>query len=88
MTYELHRLAAGSFDLILDGQIVGSVVREVTASGYERCWHAELLEDGPPERLPSPFSSTEHPFRSLDAVTAWLGGAPIVEGVDSVGVGS
>ena len=28
MTYTLQRLAPGSFDLILDGKVVGSLVRD------------------------------------------------------------
>lgn len=32
MTYALYGLAPGSYDLVLDGRIVGSVVREVRAS--------------------------------------------------------
>ena len=33
MTYTLHQLAAGSYDLALDGVIVGDVVRDVTPGG-------------------------------------------------------
>ncbi|WP_246686466.1 MULTISPECIES: hypothetical protein [unclassified Methylobacterium] len=35
MPYSLKRLAPGSFDLILDGQVVGSLVRDVSRDGYE-----------------------------------------------------
>ncbi|MCE4226965.1 hypothetical protein HCU64_24820 [Methylobacterium sp. C25] len=79
MTYELHRLAPGSYDLLLNGSIIGSVVQEITPSGHKKGWSAELLDDSSPERRPSPFIAAEHPFQSLDAVTAWLGGAAIVE---------
>ncbi|GJD95465.1 hypothetical protein [Methylobacterium iners] len=79
MTYTLHQLAAGSYDLALDGEVVGSVVRNVSPRGEERGWRAELLEDLSPEQRPSPFSGIEHPFRTLEAVMAWLGGAAIVE---------
>ncbi|MFK5599084.1 hypothetical protein ACFZ8E_19090 [Methylobacterium sp. HMF5984] len=75
MTYTLHRLAAGSYDLVLDGVIVGSVVREVSVDGGHRAWHAELLEDLPPSRRPSPFIEIEYAFPTLDAATAWLCGA-------------
>ncbi|MCE4226758.1 hypothetical protein HCU64_23740 [Methylobacterium sp. C25] len=78
--YELHRLAVGSFDLVLGGDIIGSVVREVAPAGQEKGWCAELLEDLMPDQRPAPFTATEHSFRSLGAVTAWLGGAPIIEG--------
>jgi hypothetical protein len=79
MTYTLHQLAAGSYDLALDGEVVGSVVRNVSPRGEERGWRAELLEDLSPEQRPNPFSGIEHPFRTLEAVMAWLGGAAIVE---------
>ncbi len=38
MTYTLQRLAPGSFDLLLDGEVVGSIVREVSKDGYEGDW--------------------------------------------------
>ncbi|TXM58414.1 hypothetical protein [Methylobacterium sp. WL120] len=78
MTYTLNRLAAGSYDLVLDGIIVGSVVREVSADGGHRAWHAELLEDLPPDRRPIPFTEIEHAFPTLDAATAWLGRAMVL----------
>ncbi|KQO66037.1 hypothetical protein ASF22_05045 [Methylobacterium sp. Leaf87] len=78
MTYELHHLAAGSYDLVHDGVVMGSVVRSVSRYGEPRGWHAELLEDLPPERRPHPFSKIEHRFTSLEAVTSWLGGAVVV----------
>jgi hypothetical protein len=79
MTYELHRLAAGSYDLVCDGAIMGSVVRQVTRDGDGRGWHAELLEDLPPARRPRPFEKIEHRFPTLEAVTSWLGGAAIID---------
>ncbi|TXN11353.1 hypothetical protein FV219_05440 [Methylobacterium sp. WL122] len=78
MTYTLHRLAAGSYDLVLDGVIVGSVVREISVDGGHRAWHVELLEDLPPDQRPSPFTEIEHAFPTLDAATAWLGGAIVL----------
>lgn len=78
MTYTLHQLAPGSYDLALDGKVVGSVSRNVTPGGQEQGWRAELLEDLPREQRPSPFSGVEHPFRTLDAVKSWLGGADVV----------
>ena len=79
MTYELHRLAPGSYDLLLDGAIMGSVVREVTRDGDGRGWHVELLEDSSPEHRPHPFIKIEHRFKTLEAVTSWLGGAVILD---------
>jgi len=84
MTYMLHRLAAGSYDLVLDGIIVGSVVREVSADGGHRAWHVELLEDLPPDQRPSPFRECEHSFSTLHAATAWLGGAIVLNATEAV----
>ena len=79
MTYTLHQLAPGSYDLALDGVIVGSVVRDVTAADALMGWRAELLDDLPPEQRPSPFTDAEHLFRTLEAAMAWLGGAAVVD---------
>ncbi len=48
MPYTLHRLAAGSYDLLLDGAAIGSVTRDVTKSGLVRGWDVELLSADPP----------------------------------------
>lgn len=79
MNYSLHRLAPGSYDLVLDGKIVGSVVREIVAGDDAPVWHAELLDDPPLIGRPNPFSKVDHAFGTLDAVLAWLGGARILE---------
>lgn len=83
MTYTLQQLAPGSYDLVLDGTIIGSVVRNVSPGGREEGWSAELLEDLPPEQRPRPFSGIEHAFDTLEAAKAWLGGADVVESVSS-----
>ena len=75
MTYALHRLAAGSYDLALDGMIFGGVVREVRGGAGDDIWHAELPDDPAPEKRPPPFSRVDHTFGSLQAVVAWLGDA-------------
>ncbi|WP_244413375.1 hypothetical protein [Methylobacterium radiotolerans] len=36
MPYTLQRLAAGSYDLLLDGDVVGSVVRSLSKGGDVR----------------------------------------------------
>ncbi|GJE42270.1 hypothetical protein [Methylobacterium soli] len=77
MPYALHRLAAGSFDLLLDGTVMGSVVRDITADGEVRHWRAELLDDLPPLQRPQPFTEIEHRFDTLEEVLAWLGDAQI-----------
>jgi hypothetical protein len=53
MTYTLHRLAPGSYDLCLDGELIGGVVR---TSEHRKTWIAELLVDAPPEARPRPFT--------------------------------
>ncbi|KAB1075897.1 hypothetical protein F6X53_24000 [Methylobacterium soli] len=82
MPYSLHCLAAGSYDLALNGKVIGSVVRNVEPSGRLGNWRVELLDDLPAIKCPAPFQKTEHRFRTLAAVLAWLGDPPIVRLVD------
>lgn len=79
MAYKLHRLAAGSYDLVLDGKIIGGVVRNISASGNARGWRVELLEELSPEQRPKPFTNIEHTFRTLDAAWGWLGDPDVIE---------
>jgi hypothetical protein len=58
MTYSLSQLAPGAYDLLLNGEVVGSVVRNSSYQPYT--WTAELLEDLPPARRPAPFTEVEH----------------------------
>ena len=76
MPYILHKLAPGSYDLNLDGDLIGGVVKNGPRAAT---WTAELLEDVPSEALPAPFTRTEHTFPTLDAVLKWLGAAEIRE---------
>ena len=76
MPYALHKLAPGSYDLKLDGALIGDVVKNGPRAAT---WTAELLNDVRPEAMPAPFTKTEHKFPTLDAVLAWLGGAEIRE---------
>jgi hypothetical protein len=78
MAYKLHRLAAGSYDLVLDGKIIGSVVRNVSVSGDLRGWRVELIEDLSPEQRPAPFTEAEHAFRTFNAAWAWLGDPDVI----------
>ena len=71
MAYSLTKLAAGSYDLWLNGKIIGSVVKG--GSHDAPTWIAELLVEGPLEERPAPFTSTEHEFTSLGEVRKWLG---------------
>ncbi len=71
MAYTLSHLAPGSYDVVLDGTIVASLVRNGQSS--EATWTAELLEDVPQEHRPAPFTQQEHAFSSLEEARAWLG---------------
>jgi len=71
MTYRLIQLAPGAYDLLLHGEVVGSVVRSGSRQPYT--WTAELLEDLPRSRRPFPFRKVEHDFPSLEELCVWLG---------------
>ncbi len=71
MSYTLSHLAPGSYDVVLDGTIVASLVRSGPSS--EATWTAELLEDLPQELRPAPFTEQGHAFSSLEEARAWLG---------------
>ena len=71
MTYRLSRLVAGSYDVILNGVIIASLVRRGEAKNAT--WTAELLSDVHPTRRPAPFTELEHSFGSLEEAPAWLG---------------
>ncbi len=75
MAYTLSRLAAGSYDVLLDGVIVASLVR----SGEKdyATWTVELLTDLPTWKRPAPFTELEHSFSSLAEARVWLGNAEI-----------
>ena len=76
MPYTLHKLAPGSYNLKLDGDLIGGVVKNGPRAAT---WTAELLDDVPSEALPTPFMKTEHTFPTLDAVLTWLEDAEIKE---------
>ena len=71
MTYRLRKLAAGSYDVILDGVIVAGVVRSMILDRVQ--WTAELLVDLPREQMPPPFAATEHHFTTLEEACRWFG---------------
>jgi hypothetical protein len=71
MTYSLFQLAPGAYDLLLHGEVMGSVVRNGSRQPYT--WTAELLEDLPRSKRPAPFKQVEHDFPSLEELRAWLG---------------
>jgi len=70
MGYTLERLAPGSYDVVLDGRVVASLVRSGRTS--DATWTAELLEDMPQGQRPAPFTQQEHTL-SLEEARAWLG---------------
>jgi hypothetical protein len=70
MTYCLFRLAPGSYDVLLNGEIVASLVR--SGSDTPR-WTVELLSDLPPEERPAPFREIEHELANLEEAARWLG---------------
>jgi hypothetical protein len=75
MRYTLSQLAPGSYDVLLDGVIVASLVRSGTTSNAT--WTAELLVDVHPRRRPAPFTEAEHAFGSLEDAQTWFDGAEI-----------
>ena len=75
MTYTLSRLAPGSYDVLLDGVIVASLVR--SGSKDNVTWTAELLTDVPSWKRPAPFTEAEHTFSSLEEARQWLGNPEI-----------
>jgi hypothetical protein len=77
VTYTLLRLAPGSYDVLLDGVIIASLVR----SGEKNytTWTLELLADAPSWKRPAPFTESEHTFGSLEEARQWLGGAEICD---------
>ena len=75
MAYKLSRLAPGSYDVLLHGVIIASVVRSGETHGGT--WTAELLLDLPPGERPAPFTDTERAFGSLEEAQRWLGDAEI-----------
>ena len=71
MTYRLTRLAPGSYDLELDGELIASVVRDGNHGHHAVRWFAEILDEAGPR--PAPFVKSVHEFGSFDEVAAWLG---------------
>src|SRR3954447_26767646 len=72
MPYSLQRLAAGSYDLLLDGEVIGGIVRNVDPGEGATGWRVELLAEMPRSKRPAPFKRSEHVFRNLDAALRWL----------------
>ena len=75
MTYTLSLLAPGSYDVLLDGVVIASLVRD--GSKTPTIWTAEILTDAPSWKRPAPFTEAEHTFDSLEEAQKWLGNAEI-----------
>jgi hypothetical protein len=71
MNYRLSRLAPGSYDVLLNGVIIASLVR--SGEKENTTWTAELLADLPSGGRPAPFTEQEHTFASLRDAEQWLG---------------
>jgi len=75
MAYKLSQLAPGSYDVLLHGVIIASLVQNGRTD--DATWTAELLLDLPPGERPAPFTELEHTFGSLEEAQRWLGDAEI-----------
>lgn len=73
MAYALERLAPGSYDVLLDGEVVASLTRSSQASVRNARWLAELLTDAPAVERPEPFHDVAHEFESFVEACDWLG---------------
>ena len=69
--YSLSRLAPGSYDVLLNGEIIASLARN--GQGGDSTWSVELLVDLPPDERPAPFTRLEHRFATLEDARQWLG---------------
>lgn len=73
MTYTVEQLAPGSYDVLRDGALVASLVRNVHRTGPADTWVIELLDDLPAIERPEPFTAQHHIFKSRPAALEWLG---------------
>ncbi|MCJ2093103.1 hypothetical protein MKK67_11425 [Methylobacterium sp. J-072] len=73
MTYTVEQLALGSYDVLLDGALIASLVRNVHRDGPTDTWVVELLDEVPAIKRPEPFTNQRHIFKSRPAALEWLG---------------
>ncbi|WCS28888.1 hypothetical protein LOK46_32370 (plasmid) [Methylobacterium sp. NMS14P] len=73
MTYTVQQLAPGSYDVLLDGAVVASLVREVDRGGTAREWLVDLLNELSPAERPEPFTAQQHAFDTRAEALEWLG---------------
>jgi hypothetical protein len=81
MAYKLSRLAPCSYDVLLNGVIIASLVQSGPTN--DATWTAELLTDLPPWKRPAPFKELERTFGSLEEARKWLGHAEIRDAGES-----
>jgi hypothetical protein len=75
-SYKLFKLAAGSYDVALNGVIIAGLVLSETPSRV-RTWTVELLLDLPSDERSAPFTDLEHHFGTLEEAQACLGNPAI-----------
>ena len=73
MTYTVEQLATGSYDVLLDGALTASLVRNVHRDGPTDTWVIELLDEVPAIKRPEPFTNQRHIFKLRPAALEWLG---------------
>jgi hypothetical protein len=71
VTYTVVKLAPGSYDVLLDGNLVASLTRDI--DGLDDEWRIDLLAEPPPSECPPPFERQSHTFSSYQAALDWLG---------------
>ena len=73
VAYTVEQLAAGSYDVLLDGALVASLVRDVGRSDVTLGWLVDLLDEMPRAKRPAPFTDQQHAFTTRAAALEWLG---------------
>lgn len=73
MPYTLERLAPGSYDVLLDGEVVASLVADTNQRSLRTVWLVELLADRTGGKRPAPFTKAVHRFDGLGPACEWLG---------------
>ena len=73
MTYTVEQLALGSYDVLLDGVLMASLVRSVHRHGPGDTRQVELLDEMPAIKRPAPFTDQRHVFKSRLSALEWLG---------------
>jgi hypothetical protein len=73
MAYTVEQLAPGSYDVMLDGVVIASLVRNVHRTGPADTWVVELLDEVPAIKRPAPFVNQRYIFKSCPAALEWLG---------------